>query len=193
MAAARFHATYTLDGHKKLAKNRRWLDGFVSQQGQDGRLYDEAGSLVATARLAGVALEEGAEIEKGAFGQHIIVTVDVPCSSEEAFGGGAGGEAGAAPAAAPQAARACAAPTTVAAPSSRATAAGRHMAGGSGRRPTFKAPCATPAGQAQFASEPSGIPPLQQQAHPTAAPACVRSGEQPLGAACHVAVHSFGS
>ncbi|KAL4457552.1 hypothetical protein ABPG75_012417 [Micractinium tetrahymenae] len=88
MAAACFRATYTLDGHKKLAKNRRWLDGFVSQQGQEGRLYSESGALVATARLAGLALKEGAELNRGQFGQTIIVTVDVPCSPEEVHGPG---------------------------------------------------------------------------------------------------------
>lgn len=160
MAAACFRATYTLDGHKKLAKNRRWLDGFVSQQGQEGRLYDESGALVATARLAAAVLEEGAEIDRGLFGQNIIVTVDVPCSPEEVRGGGAGGQARAAPAAGLPAAPARAAPTLAesavssktAAPSGRATAAG-------GRRTTFKAPRLMPAGPASVASEPRSMPP----------------------------------
>lgn len=156
MAAACFRATYTLDGHKKLAKNRRWLDGFVSQQGQEARLYDESGALVVTARLAGAALKEGAEFDKGQFGQHIIVIVDVPCSLEDMHGGGAAGQAGAAPAAALQAAPAGAAPTNAAAPT-RAGTAGRHVSGGSGRRPTFRPPRLVPAGSAPGMSEPGPL------------------------------------
>lgn len=150
-AACCFRATFTRDGHKK-PKNRKWLDGFVTQAGRDARLLNEAGGVVALGRLAaGQVLEEGLELKQG-FGQSVIVHVDVACdprdmSGEASSGGGQPAAAPAAPAPAPAAA-AAAQPRLV-----RPAAAGLRGSGGS-RKHAFKAPRPAAAAAAAAAAAP---------------------------------------
>lgn len=171
MAASCFRATYTLDGHKKLRKNWKWLDGFVSQSGRDAKLYDEDGSVVGVARLQPAeALAEGEEVARS-FGANIVVAVDAPCALSDVRGG-------AGSAAAP-AADAVAAPPAAAsqplAPAGKARPGGVVLRGSGGsRKPAFKAPRPLPAAAAPAAAPPTGVAqrslPAAPFPPPTAAP-----------------------
>ena len=155
--AQHFRATYTQDAHKKLAKNWKWLDGFLSVRGRDARLLSESGDTVATARLlAGVAVAEGEEIGRGAFGsERIVIQVDVHCSAEDIRGGGGGGGGGdAGDTASPAADAAPINPHVQGRPAGakpllqarREGTAGlrSNNSGGGGSRPVFKAPRPAP-------------------------------------------------
>jgi hypothetical protein len=189
--ACSFRATYTLDGHKKLAKNRKWLDGFVSQRGRDAKLYDEAGAVVGLGRLAeGEVLEEGAEVSKG-FGQSILISVDVPCAASEIS---AAGDGGGEPAAAVAPTAAAPALPAAAGQSGRAVrpAAGAvpQLGGGGGKRPAFKAPRPVAAAASAAAAgspqrEAAALPPQRRQFMPLPPrlPAQAPSMQQPSPAA----------
>lgn len=162
------------DGHKKLRKNWKWFDGFVTQSGRDAKLYNEGGSLVATACLSlGEALEEGGEVARS-FGASVVVAVDAPCTPADIYGDGGGGGA-AAPAALPPSpaggAGGGAGPTAAVAAKPRMVGAALRGVGSGSKRPTFKAPRPLPA----------AAPPAHMAAAAASAPApCVQPERRPF-------------
>lgn len=177
--ASCFRVTFSRDGHKNR-KNRKFVDGFVSQSGRDAKLFDERGGIVVVARLpADLVLADGDEVMDQGFGQNMIVYVDTPCAPSDIGGGETSStHLSQCVSAHPAAAAGCSQLPAATAATAAAAAAGVPRLGGMrasgggilrkpGGKPAFKAPrlAAAPA----LAAHPNAVHPVIQTAYQPAA------------------------